>query len=231
MIHWIRKRVENSAWPRKPTITHQNSPQWSTRKIEKTRLHAQASVGGDDLDAARLLAPLDQPHHADEVVDPDQRPAEVGVVRPPGVPLGVRHVDVQRPPAVAGDQRRQVAVHVVEVRQPEEDVAADHLQPAAGVAGVVLEQPLRGCRWPPSRPSASRRCPGARRAARRSAPRPRGSAAPSSRATSFADLGGRVLAVAVEGADHPRRGRSRRRCGSPPTGRRWPRAAPGAASG
>ena len=36
MIHWIRKRIEKSAWPRKPTITHQNSPQWSTRKNSKT---------------------------------------------------------------------------------------------------------------------------------------------------------------------------------------------------
>ena len=228
MIHWIRKRIENIELPGE---ADDHPPELApVIDAEDAEELLQDQTSPRPFGALGLLAPPDQPHHPDEVVDADQRPAQVGVVRPAGVARGVGHVDVQRPPAVAGDQRRQVAVHVVEVGQAEKDVAADELQPAAGVAGVVLEQRLRGCRWRPSTRGASRRCPGGRRAGRRPARRRRGSSGPR------AGRGASGSRRAGSGRRRPAcrrrcRGRSGRRCGPPPTGRRSAGAGRAAASG
>ena len=96
-------------------------------------------------------------------------------------------------------------MHVVEIGQREEDVAAEELEPAAGVAGVVVEQALSGCRWRRARRQA---LGGGVLAADALAGDERdalGEAAAVEAGHELGDLGGRVLAVAVEGADGARR--------------------------
>ena len=53
--------------------------------------------------------------------------------------LAVDHVDIADLVAFAPDQRRQEAMQPVEIRQRQEQIAAERLQPAAGVAGAVAQ--------------------------------------------------------------------------------------------
>ena len=51
----------------------------------------------------------------------------------------VHHVDIADAKALAPDKRRQETVQAVEIRQPQEQIAAERLEAAAGIAGAVAQ--------------------------------------------------------------------------------------------
>src|SRR5207342_2700993 len=85
------------------------------------------------------LAARDQPRHSAQVADADQGAIEVVVFGHAGGAGAVVHRHAHRLPARALHQRRQVAVHVVEVGQVEEGGAFEQLDAAAGVGRVVVQ--------------------------------------------------------------------------------------------
>ena len=56
--------------------------------------------------------------------------------------MAVVDVEVAVLEALSDHQGRQVAVDVIEIGQAQEDLAAERLQPATGVVGVVAQQVL-----------------------------------------------------------------------------------------
>ena len=88
---------------------------------------------------ANGFAPLDQPDDADEIVAPNQRPLQIGIVRRPGMARPMRHVDMGDRMALCGKQGRQVAMHVVEIGKSQKGLTPERLQTAAGVSRGIGE--------------------------------------------------------------------------------------------
>ena len=96
-----------------------------------------------------------EPRDADEVIEPDQRPIEIVVLRDPRLPRPIVDRDVGDLVAVRLKQRRHVAVHTGEKRQSQEHLAPVDLDAAAGIGAVVLQHrvadPVGRARGPPLR--------------------------------------------------------------------------------
>ena len=83
------------------------------------------------------LRAADQPPHAGEIENADPQPVPQAVIRYAGAARPVDHVDIADRRSPRADQRRQEAMQPVEIGQRQEDVAAERLQAAAGVARAV----------------------------------------------------------------------------------------------
>ena len=86
-----------------------------------------------------LAPPPDQPPDSGQIEDADPEPVEHPVIRAAGEARPVDHVAVDHAEPLAGDERRHEAVERVEIGQREIDLAAEHLETAAGVAGGILQ--------------------------------------------------------------------------------------------
>src|ERR1043166_2458335 len=84
-------------------------------------------------------APPDQPPHAGEVEYADPQPVPKSVVRTAVAARTIDDFHVGDFIAVAPDERRQEAMQGIEIRQGQESVAPECLEPATGVAGSVTQ--------------------------------------------------------------------------------------------
>src|ERR1043166_6021357 len=82
-------------------------------------------------------APPDQPPHPGEVEDADPQPVPKSVVRAAVAAWPVDDFHIGDFIAVAPDERRQEAMQGIEVRQRQEGLAPERLEPATGVARSV----------------------------------------------------------------------------------------------
>ena len=97
--------------------------------------------------AVRGLGPADQPDHAHQVPDPDQGAAPVGVFRHAEHARPVLHGRDDQRVAVAGEQRRQEAVHAIEARQVQERFARGTLSCRSPCPGVPSPTSCGARRW------------------------------------------------------------------------------------
>src|SRR5262245_39343325 len=84
------------------------------------------------------LAPK-QPPYPEQVENADPEPVPHAVIGHAVPTRPVDHVDIADLKAFAADQRRQEAVQSVEIGERQEEVAAERLQAAAGIAGAVAQ--------------------------------------------------------------------------------------------
>ena len=85
------------------------------------------------------LAASHQPPDAGEIKGAGEGAAYAGVFRPSGLARAVGDFDQGDIKAFAPDQGGQVAVHVVEERQRQENSARERLQAAAGIVGAITQ--------------------------------------------------------------------------------------------
>src|SRR4029079_9397244 len=81
--------------------------------------------------------PPSQPHHADDVDDSHPQAVQHSIFRRAARARPVAHRNGHAPRALAKEQCRQEAVHVVEARQLDEYAALEQLDAAAGVRRAV----------------------------------------------------------------------------------------------
>src|SRR6185503_18243987 len=133
--HWNRKRIANSAWPRKPSP----SQSWSC-------------VMGI-LHDCRPNLPAHKPPHPGQVEQADPEPVEHPVMGASGATWPVIDRNRGDPPPAPQEQGGKIAMHVIEVRHRQEGGPLEQLEAAAGVRSPVAQHPApNGIRDPARQP-------------------------------------------------------------------------------
>ncbi len=91
------------------------------------------------LGLGNALFAADEPPHAGEVENADPQPVPKPVIRTAVPARPVNDVDIADGEAFAADERGEKAMQPVEIRQRQEQVAAERFEPASAIARAVLE--------------------------------------------------------------------------------------------
>src|SRR4051794_18965218 len=133
--HCTRNRMENRSCPNKPTESQRY-------------LAIMPSPHGHGADRAVL-----EPQHTRQIHEADPEPVEYPIMRAPVTAHTVMDGSRGDPPPAPKKQRRQEAMHVVEVRQLEERGAVEELEAASRIGSRIAEpapsDAVRDSRWQP----------------------------------------------------------------------------------